>query len=171
MSKDSSSNRTDGLFLSVPLPWTPGRRDQQFLLSLPKDTGKVGWTKLPKFWNGRRWFWSLFPSTKSPMLYLCQNEAHQHSWETTSLNLQPQSKHLWTDLIPLWDEVLPEDMYDGVNVPAPHPVICHTHAGDDWNLQWQWLEHKSTKSTARDTEWQVSEMCLSVLLLYPDKFR
>ena len=43
-----------GSFLHA-LAYTPGKRDQQLLVSVPKDTGKVGWKKLPKFLNGSRW--------------------------------------------------------------------------------------------------------------------
>ena len=43
----------------LPLAETPDRRDQRLLLSLPKDTGKVGRTKLPKLRNSGGGFESL----------------------------------------------------------------------------------------------------------------
>ena len=40
---------------SFTSPYIPDRRDHRLLVSLPKDTGKCGVMKLPKFQNGGRW--------------------------------------------------------------------------------------------------------------------
>ena len=71
-----------------------------FLVSLPKDTSKVGWTNLPRFWNGsrwslrpksptlcHRWFWSPVPSTESPTLYHSTTAPHckDSSWMEPTL--------------------------------------------------------------------------------------
>ena len=48
---------------------TPNRTDIWFLVSIPKDTGKIGWTKLPKFRNGSRWFRTTVVAPDSPTLH------------------------------------------------------------------------------------------------------
>ena len=51
-----------------------------FVLSLPKDTGIVRWTKLAKFRNGGWWDWTTVPSIDRPALYRVTTTPHYHQY-------------------------------------------------------------------------------------------
>ena len=64
------------LGLLFPLTNTWDRTDRWVLVSIPKDTGNVGWTKFQKFRKGSRWFRTTVLAPDSPTLYRTTTAPH-----------------------------------------------------------------------------------------------